>query len=76
MRQAGMSSRAIASGLGVSKNTVTEDVSQIGTPSQPTIGTDGKAYQPPAPRPQPSPAAAPDLPAGAPTPQADPGRRR
>lgn len=55
MREAGMSTRAIATGLGVSKNTVTEDIAQvshIGTPVEPRpiTGTDGKTYQP-TPRP-------------------------
>jgi transposase-like protein len=52
MREAGMSTRAIASGLGVSKNTVTKDVSQMGTPAPPTVGTDGKTYTPPVAAPR------------------------
>ncbi len=39
----GLSTRAIASGLGVSKNTVTGDLSQTGTPDTVT-GRDGKTY--------------------------------
>jgi hypothetical protein len=35
LRDAGLSVRAIASGMGISKNTVTADVSQIGTPAAP-----------------------------------------
>ncbi len=50
MRAEGMSTRAIASGLGVSKNTVTEDMSQTGTREAEVTGTDGKTYAPkPAP---------------------------
>lgn len=56
MREIGMSTRAIASATGVSKNTITADsqreVSQIGTPAPaPITGTDGKIY---APQPRPS----------------------
>lgn len=60
MRQSGMSSRAIASGLGVGHATVARDVQGAPvsdeTPAAPVIGLDGKTYQPPAPRPQPAPA--------------------
>ena len=54
MREIGMSTRAIASATGVSKNTITADsqreVSQIGTPAPaPVTGMDGKTY---APRPR------------------------
>lgn len=55
MRQAGMSSRAIASGLGTPARTVARDLAEApvpdGTPAAPVIGIDGKTYQPPAPRP-------------------------
>ena len=60
-----MSSRAIASGLGVDKDTVNDDVRTGGgnPPPVPIIGTDGKqyrpTYQPPAPRPQPTPVVPP-----------------
>lgn len=51
MREIGMSTRAIASATGVSKNTITADsqreVSQIGTPAPaPVTGMDGKTYSP------------------------------
>lgn len=64
MRQAGMSSRAIASGLGVNKDTVNDDIRSAGgnPPPAPITGTDGKTYQPPAPRPEPTPAAEPAAP--------------
>jgi hypothetical protein len=54
LRESGMSVRAIAAATGISKNTVTSDVSQIGTPDSdpiPVTGTDGKTYTPPAPKP-------------------------
>lgn len=60
MREIGMSTRAIASATGTSKNTITEDfkqLSQTGTPRSepaPVKGTDGKTY---TPRPAPLPAA-------------------
>lgn len=55
MRQAGMSSRAIASGIGVDHATVARDVHSApvadATPAAPVIGLDGKTYQPPAAKP-------------------------
>lgn len=57
MREAGMSSRAIASGLGVPKSTVISDAAstdQNGSVAEPTpiTGVNGKTYQPPAPKPE------------------------
>lgn len=48
LREAGMSTRAIAATTGASKNTVTEDLSHIGTPDSVT-GLDGKSYSPSKP---------------------------
>lgn len=52
----GMSTRAIAGTLSVSKNTVTSDLSQVGTPAAtlsdepgPIVGINGKTYAGPAP---------------------------
>lgn len=73
LRDAGLSTRAIAAATGISKNTVTEDlreVSQIGTVAQVT-GMNGKTYaatQPP--RPMPSSIRQPDA-IPAPAPDAD-----
>lgn len=54
MRQAGMSSRAIASSLGVDQKTVINDLPAGEESSSPALitGTDGKTYPAPAPRPQ------------------------
>ena len=55
MRAAGMSSRAIASGLGVDHVTVLNDGRATGETSpvapKPIIGVNGKTYQPSAPKP-------------------------
>ena len=65
MDAAGMSTRAIASGLGVARNTVKDDlrsqVDQIDPPAPtPIQGMDGKTYQrPPAPEKRSRPALAP-----------------
>lgn len=50
----GMSTRAIAGTLSVSKNTVTSDLSQVGTP-EPITGLDGKTYSRPALTDEPGP---------------------
>lgn len=57
MRQAGMSGRAIASGIGVDEITVRRDLATatdvaVAEPT-PITGVNGKTYQPPAPRPAP-----------------------
>lgn len=45
LRDAGMSTRAIADATGTSKNTITNDLSQIGTPEPEAVtGLDGKGY--------------------------------
>jgi hypothetical protein len=64
MRSVGMSTRAIASGLGVSRETVREDAVAGDKKLSPeqghrvdVIGQDGKRYTPPLPRPTPAPSA-------------------
>jgi hypothetical protein len=64
MRSAGMSTRAIASGIGVDQKTVVNDLRSGEESSSPeqghrvdVIGQDGKTYTPPPSRPTPAPSA-------------------
>jgi hypothetical protein len=63
LRQVGMSTRAIGAALGVGNKTVHRDLGPVSddTPGS-VVGTDGKTYQPPKPKPIVDPAPGPDEP--------------
>jgi hypothetical protein len=74
MRQAGMSTRAIGSAIGVAHTTVADDVTAASvvetTPATPVIGTNGKTYAKPYVRTAPPPVAASPGPKRRPLPDA------
>ena len=54
LREAGLSTRAIASAIGASRNTVKEDLREVGQsdpPERRITGSDGKSYAPTRPAP-------------------------